>query len=309
MANFSTPFASTGPRRTPNADEKANGFPCGAADQTLFNGMFHRIEAELGEVISYAGLVPTDAQYNQVRLAIQAMIAAATGGGEPEDYVLLNQLTARIPIFPDVQTADGRMNITSPANGIVRVPGGINFLHRGVNPIVTVQTDFNTVSSRTYHLRWNPTDGLALRHLGDNTYNPDGLAESNSYFDSKYDDMLLARVVTSSTNVPTITPLANKSRLALQTIIQGSNGQLLSGNGARFDLSHIYNWARSPDTFALALARVTTGTPTDGDISIGALGTNPEVSPVNLAPDRYRLSQTILWDDAEGIWMQFTAGA
>lgn len=248
MANFATPFANSGPRRVPTSDEKANGFPCGAADQALFNGLFHRLESEIGEVITFAGLTPTDAQYNQLRLAIQAMIAAATGGGDPEDYVLLDQLTARLPFYPHMLTADGRMNITSPANGTIRIPGGITFLHRGVSPIVTVQTDFNTVSSRTYHLRWNPTDGFSLKYLGDNAYNPDSLAENNAAFDSTYDDMLVARVVTNSTNVPTITPLANLDRLtaAFTKATYESTTGSAGGWAALPYLNGTLNWARTP---------------------------------------------------------------
>lgn len=250
MANFATPFANSGPRRSPTSDERANGFPCGPADQALFNGLFHRIEAELGEVITFAGLTPTDAQYNQVRLAIQAMIAAATGGGEPEDYVLLNQLTSRLPFYPDMQTADGRMNITSPANGTIRIPGGITFLHRGVSPVVTVETDFNTVASRTYHLRWNPTDGFALKWTGDAGYNPTALAEDNAAFDSTYDDMLVGRIITNSSNVPTITALANKSELL--TTLTKTTYETVAGSGAgggrgpNTAPTHNINWARSP---------------------------------------------------------------
>lgn len=311
MANFATPFASTGPRRTPNADEKANGFPCGPADQTLFNGMFHRIEAELGDLITFAGLVPTDAQYNQVRLAVQALIASATGGGEAEDYVLINQLTARLPIFPELLTGDGRMNITSPANGIVRVPGGITILHRGVSPHVTVQTDFDTVASRTYHLRWNPTDGLNLQWVGSNIYNPLGVSEDDPGFDSNYNDVLLARVITSSTNVPTILPLANKSQLTFEGVVTGTNGQLISQNGSRWDFNQTLAWARRPTTFSIAIARNSTGPglADDHDFNISLLGTNPEVSATNISVNRYRWQNTIMRDGSQDLDMHFSARA
>lgn len=297
MANFQTPFASTGPRRTPNADEKANGFPCGAADQTLFNGMFHRIEAELGELITFAGLVPTDAQYNQVRLAVQALIAAATGGGEAEDYVLIDQLAARIPIFPEVQTADGKMNITSPANGTIRMPGGINFLHRGVVPHVTVQTDFNTVSSRTYHLRWNPTDGYQLKHLGDNTYNPDGLAEDNVFFDSTFDSMLIARVITNAGNVPTITPLANKDRMDIQGYTNNGATPIIIQPGdasasVTFDLVN-QNWARRPRFLSANPVMGATATGTNG-------GLDGKANQCALTATRYKVTAQIGSDFLNG---------
>lgn len=217
MANFETPFASAAARRSPNADEKANGFPCGPADQTLFNGMFHRIEAELGNLIAYAGLPGNDSDLSQVRKAVMSLIDSATGGGAAANYLLLSQAAARLPIFPEVMSTDGRINFTVPALGTVRLPGDVGILHRGINLINTVQTDFNTLANRTYHIRWNPVDGFQMKLLTDNNYNPDGHGEAHGMFDSTYDDVLLARVVTNSGNVATITPTANKAVLRLQS--------------------------------------------------------------------------------------------
>ena len=263
MANFETPFASQAARRSPTADEKANGFPCGAADQTLFNGMFHRIEAELGNLIAYAGLVGTDSDLNQVRKSIVTLIEAATGGGETENYLQMAQVIARLPLWPEIQSADGRINITSPANGIVRVPGGINMVHRGVNLLTSVQTDFNTVASRTYHLRWNGATGLELRSLGDNGYNPDGLAEDNVAFDTTYDSALLARVTTNSGNVATITPLSNKQNLKASAVVPTVAAGLNGTNGAIFDFTYNVNFARTPE-YLYADHRVYTDGPVVG---------------------------------------------
>lgn len=247
MANFEVPFSNTGPRRSPTADEKANGFPCGAADQTLFNGMFHRLEAELGNLISFAGLTPTDADFTQVRKAVEALISAATGGGATADYVLLSQVMSRMPLFPEVQSTDGRINLTAPATGTVRVPGGVNILHRGLNLVTTVQTDFATVVSRTYHVRWNPTDGLSLKWLGDAGYNPGGLAEDNVAFDSTFDDMLIARVVTNSSNIATFTLLANKDRVFYTDTAVGTDSVVeVSDNLYRKDLQFNFNMGRAP---------------------------------------------------------------
>lgn len=254
MANFATPFASSGPRRNPTSDERANGFPCGPADQTLFNGLFHRIESELANVITAAGLTPTDASFNQVQQAIAALIDAATGSGETENYLLMSQAIARLPIMPEVLSADGRINITSPANGTVRLPGGVNFLHRGINTQVTNQADFPTVSNRTYHLRWNPTDGFALKNVGDSGYNPDGLDETDAVFDTTYDDMLVARVVTNSVNAPTITKLANKTRLTFSGVKDGAAHVFTSGSGndgVRYSHTFTHNWGARADIISI----------------------------------------------------------
>lgn len=245
MANFSTPFASTGPRRNPSADEKANGFPCGAADLLLFNGLFHRLESELGEVIQFAGVTPSDADNTTLRQAILALIASVTGSDPDADYALTSQLSTRLPIFPEVLTSDGTFNITSPANGTIRVPGGINFLHRGVGLYTTAQTDLNTVSSKTYHLRWSPGGGFVLRDLGDNTYNPGTLPEASDTFDSTFDDMLVGRVVTNSGNVPTIVSLANKHKLTKVGSKTTMERQAGAWSGLP-SLSVSLNWARTP---------------------------------------------------------------
>lgn len=246
MADFSTPFGSVGGNiRLPTEDERQEGFPCGPADRALFNELFRRIEAELGAVVQEAAITPSDSDDTTVLQAILALIEAATGGGDTESYVTMAQARARLPIFPDVLHADGHLNVTSPAPGQVRVPAGRIFQHRGIFQVTTVETDFATLASKTYHLRWNPTDGFGLYDLADIGYNPTVLDEANSVFDSTFDDMLVARVVTNSSNVPAITNLINKSRLSSQTLWRGQvthalNWTTLIGTGVAL------NWARMP---------------------------------------------------------------
>lgn len=248
MANFSTPFSSVGGNhRLPTEDERDDGFPCGPADRPLFNGMFRRIEAELDAIVQEGGITPSDSDDTTVLQAILALIDAATGGGDTSNYVLMTQARARLPIFPDVLHADGHLNITSPSTGQVRVPAGRIFQHRGIFQVTTAQTDFATLSSKTYHLRWNPTDGFALKDLADTGYNPSALAETNSAFDSTFDDMLVARIVTNSSNVPTITNLINKVRLVSQTTWRGAlDHEVSSSWGTITGTAVSLNWARSP---------------------------------------------------------------
>lgn len=248
MANFSIPMGRDAERRLPTTDERQNGFPCGAASQALFNGLFHRIESEIGEVISHAGLTPDDTDLTQLRQAINALIAASTGEGETSDYILLSQAKSRLPIFPEFLTSDGRVTVTSPSTGTVRLPGSVNFLHRGISPHTTTQTDFSTTASKAYHLRWNETDGFSLKDLADSAYNPSSLAETSDTFDSSFDDMLVARVITNSSNVATITNLANKNNLTLRY----EKTTLDAGTAGVFDVDTIpaltadLNLARTP---------------------------------------------------------------
>lgn len=207
---------------------------------------FEHPQRELVHLIEHSGQTPDAADLQQVRKAIDTLIAAATGGGDTAQFVTFAQARARLPIFPEIVSADGRINVTSPAAGTVRVPSGVQFMHRGIYPVTTAETDFATVASKTYHLRWHPTDGLALKDLADAGYNPSVLAEGNTGFDTSYDDMLIARVVTNSSNVATITNLANRDRLSsnhVKDTFEQQGGGTWSGLPG---LSASINWARTP---------------------------------------------------------------
>lgn len=317
MADFNVPFASNAGRRNPSADEKQNGFPCGPADQFLFNALFYRIEAELRSVLIEGGVIPGDSSTGQVRDAIQNMIDAATGGGETGSYLLLTQASSRLPIFPEIESADGRINITSPAGGTVRIPGGVDFMHRGISPITTAQTDFATQPSKTYHVRWSPSGGYALKDLTDVAYNPSSLPEANSAFDSKYDDMLMARVVTNASNIATITTLANKSRLVVSTIVNGTDYALSGANGANALFSQTLNWARAPDAKKLGIITLAFLQPnTDSDVNtfdpVGVTRSDPSAvvaAPRALPVTRYGLAAAIMHDFTTQMGAQFTASA
>lgn len=302
MADFDPPFGQDGERRLPTTTEREHGFVCGPADKELFTGLFHRIEAEIGEVIEHAGIAPTDERNTLLREAIEALIAAATGSGPTEDYLLMVQARSRLPIYPDVITSDGKIGIVTPSAGQVRVPGGITFQHRGIFRVTTNQTDFSTDVSKTYHLRWNPSDGFVMRDLASGTYNPTAAPETNSTFDSSYDDMLIARIITNSSNVATITNLINKDRMFKKLTMQGQNwrpaGRLQERIG---DFSGTLNWARTPKTSAFSLARhYSSQTTTDGDsdlyiVEYGGSHLSPmlDAFPFN----RYESKFSMLHDD------------
>ncbi|MEF2554054.1 hypothetical protein VQ042_22390 [Aurantimonas sp. A2-1-M11] len=267
MAKFDTPFSSSADRRYPTSDERQNGFPCGPADQRLFNGLFYRLESEIGEVIDHAGIIQTDDRFTQLREAIVALIEAATGGGDPENYLLVSQARARLPVFPEVQNVDGKIVVTAPATGTVRVPGGVTFLHRGIFPVTTVQEDFATVSSKTYHLRWNPTDGFSLNDVSDTDYNPSLYVEANPLLDSTYDDMLVARIITNSSNIATITNLVNKSRILTEIANEGNMTTSSAANLASRVAQLSWNLARTPVMSVYPTSIGTSGTAAGGQFA------------------------------------------
>lgn len=206
---------------------------------------------ELEHLIAFAGLTPAQTDLEQVRKAIEALISAATGGGDTSQFLLVSQARSRLPIYPEIDTADGRMIVTSPGAGSVLVPPTVSIMHRGIYPLSTSDYDevdrtFATSASKTYHLRWNPTDGFELKDLADSGYNPTVAAESSVIFDSTYDDMIVARVVTNVGNVATITNLANRHRLGLQ--IEKTTFETWVGGGAAPTpvVDRTVNWARQP---------------------------------------------------------------
>lgn len=260
MANFSKPFSEDNvSRRNPSASEQCDGFECGDLDLDLFNGMFHRIEAEIGEVVNFAGIASTNDRNTFLREAIESIAinaAAAATGSIPttstDGFLSLTQATSRLPIFPEIQTADNRINVSSPAAGTVRIPSGVTFTHRGIENIVTTQQDFATSASTIYHVRWSPTNGYELLSLSDASYNPSSLAETDTSFDSDFDSMLIARVITNSSNIPVITNLSNahslsqngeSANLTPEPFTQSTSANLASSTplGNRETL----NWARN----------------------------------------------------------------
>ena len=262
MADFDPPFAWDGERRVPTADEIQSGIGCGPFSLPMWNWLFWSLWSELGEVITHAGLTPDNGDMTQVRQAIQAMIDASTGGGDTESYLTLLQASVRLPIFPEVQNDNGHFGVITPAAGQVRVPAGVSFLHRGISPYATVQTDLATDASKTYHLRWNKTDGFTLKDLASSGYNPGTLAESDASFDSTYDDMLVARVVTNSSNVPTITNLVNRSRLRHLSTSTGTASKVTSSEAndtIRYDAVFTLNWGRTPHPVMTGYTQLSAG--------------------------------------------------
>lgn len=214
-------------------------------------------QREIVNVIAYVGRTPTNEDPDQLRKSIQDLIAAETGGGDPESYVTLAMLRARLPHFPDVLTADGRINVSSPGAGLIQIPSGVTVMHRGVHPISTsdfIEDDrtFETDANRTYHCFMDLADDGTPHFVDvtDGSYNPDVLAETAATFDSTPDKALLCRVKTDVANVPTITNLANRDRLFLEASTSGPATKFTNNSNtfdaARFSGSFAVNWARTP---------------------------------------------------------------
>ncbi|MGV4796116.1 hypothetical protein [Rhizobium sp. F40D2] len=280
MADFNPPWSVNGERREPTNDEQDLGFGCGPADLALFNWQFWALQSEINKVIIESGITPSNGDMTQLWKAIKALIDAATGGGATSDYLLMSQARLRLPIYPDVQTASGKIGILSPGTGLVRIPAGVVFQHRGIYPVTTVLADLPTDASKTYHLRWSSTGGFELKDLLSGVYNPSALAETDATFDSKYDDMLVARVITNSSNIPAITDLVNKVQLQDIRVLTGTRINSPSIDGTRYTFQSTLNWARTPK-FLHSISRVS-----DPNSIAGIRDQAPETLTVN----RYELA-------------------
>jgi hypothetical protein len=251
---YNAPFGSADPNAA-YVDRNTPGAVSGSRVPAL---AIEAPQREIEAVIVAAGIDPNKADMTQLLQAIGKLIDAATGGGGDDNYLLMTQARSRLPIFPEVLTADGRLPVISPANGTVRLQSGYQFLHRGIFNVTTVQSDFSTVANKTYHLRWTKEAGFALKDLADSAYNSGALPETDVVFDSSYDDMLVARVVTSGGNVATIKQLANKARL-FASFAKTTMEQKAGGWTGLPALQAEQNWARTPNHKAIPSFNVEIG--------------------------------------------------
>ena len=213
MSDFSTPFGNDSDRRTPTAQELMKGFECGPADREIFNFLVNRLEAELASIIADSGLTPVATDRNTLLLSLRRIIARDTGTSPDTEYLLYATLKDFVKIYPEIETPGNLVTITVSADNREITIDEFTVVHRGMKRITVPETTLDIFSGRTYHLRWNETDGVTVTETNDADYNPDGLDEDDVKFDTTYDDLLLARIVVSGTGVPTITRLRNDTKM------------------------------------------------------------------------------------------------
>lgn len=123
-----------------------------------------------------------------------------------------------LPLYPEIKTDSGLLNVLTPSPGLISIEASDVIVYRGwksfnIADYSISQRQFDTLSNKTYHLRWRSDGGFELKDLADNVYNPFGLPEKSEIFDTTVDDMLCAKIVTDSSNAITITKLINKAFL------------------------------------------------------------------------------------------------
>lgn len=217
----------------------------------------------------------------QLRYAIQGM---GVDEAEGDDTMLLQcfqklQFTnwLNLPIYPESLESGYVIGLTDQGGGSILVDAGQEFLHRGWNKVAT--NDYSagartlaTSANKTYHVRWQYNGGspiFVIKDTADGAYNPGALAETNPAFDSDFDDMLIAKIVTDGSNNPTITSLKNAAELRTQIEWTGEMTSNKNNNHARASFSTTYNWARTPRASAsMRFINYNNGQTNDEDMAI-----------------------------------------
>jgi len=247
---------------------------------------------EILSVINAGGLTPSEEDTTQLLQAINAIIATAISNIVIDEQELTLPSLAYNPIYPEILTGGGLMTVTA-SSGQVQIAAGQQFVHRGGNLYNTTDTDvgdrtFSTLASKTYHLRWRHNGGspvFVLADLADAGYNPASAAETSTAFDSAFDDMLIARVVTDGNNTPTVTALKNQhvlrtsgeaigARGALGGEQSGDNTSGMSGSPAASIVNYLsvpINFARKPDAFVSSINDLWTSRQGDANAGVRAL--------------------------------------
>lgn len=231
----------------------------GARDGTAVQaGYLNGVLMQIRRAIRGMGIGENNADDDMLLKAIQA---AAAG------LVTEAALLAAMPIHALVGTA-GTIAYSTGSGSIV-VSTGQAITRRGVRSysldnLSLANRTFVTLANKTYHLRWYapgigratpaaswPDGRLYLEDIIDATYNPSALAETNSAFDSGYDSVLLAKVVTNGANALTVVPLLNLPFMYLDmnsSYDQGTPGAFSLSGSFYLSCAHSFgfNWARTP---------------------------------------------------------------
>jgi hypothetical protein len=191
-------------------------------------------------------------------------------------FQLMNPLPPRerftALVFPEINGNNNTLPLGTGSNTVI-VPSGCNFIWRGCIRINTddfsaAQRTLATVGSKTYYVRWHapgvgdasdigawPNGRFVIKDIADVSYNPGGISDTAaaaSVFDSTYDDMLIARVVTSAGNAATIINLANKARL-FAAYTSGGSYPVGPPNNFGYAATDYFNlnWARTPPVYSV----------------------------------------------------------
>lgn len=244
----------------------------------------------------------------------ESPLSVRTAEGEQPGIVSLGDIDSRFlalirnnPTFPEIQTADNRLALTDDGAGIVKVDASQTWIWRGLIQMSADDFDladrsFATSANKTYHLRWDASgtgDATPEANWPNGRFELVDLtgatpAETDPIYDSTFDRMLIARIVTDGANSATITKLGNKANLTLSAF-QSDTG---NSNSTEPDLARNYqangnfNWARVPTNFSHSAVLGATEFASNTNTLVQGVANWTDVTRL----DRYGFEMTILTD-------------
>lgn len=173
---------NTDNHRLPTALEKQEGFPCGPLDRELFNKLFNSLQAEIGAVVTDAGLTSTDVTDTWLRDSIRQLIsngrddfviwidASVTytigpGGDYPDiravmsylsDFLIADGVTVTLQFTAGVHTYTGDVNITHPTSRNIR------FIGANMSAAPPVKSDFTVTGNSVAARASDATTNIAM---------------------------------------------------------------------------------------------------------------------------------------------------
>jgi len=271
-----------------NPDDDRWYAPCTspeANDGTLLSAQdFNMFVAQLRRAIRGMEVVEDPTDDDMLLKAIQAAM------------VDVQALAENVPLFPEIKTADNKMTV-SAGTGEVIVSADEEVVFRGLVKVSTfdwslAQRTLAHAADKTYHLRLSLAGGFALKDLEDAGYNPSALAETDPAFDSTFDDMLIAKVVTNGSNVATITRLRNAHALSQEGEEQITEATYEPNPGGVANITQgtdvTLDWARRPRARLISIIDGTSSHSDDeGDPQYGVNGI--EINAGVYARSRYKV--------------------
>lgn len=254
-AYFEGMLVKTVPGATNTGAATANVFSLGSKKVLRYDGT----PAQPGDLQNG---VPTFWRYS-------ASADSAAGAFLIEPWALAMMALDRLPIYPEIDTASAKLALTATTGQIV-IDGGQSFRHRGHRVVNTSDTasgsrTFATAINKTYHLRWTWSAGAGSYSLVDMT--SASPTESDRSYDSTYDRLLIARVVTNGSNVLTVTPYVNKHDLNAQGELLFNDvtwaGDLVAPSAMLHGTVVTVDWGRRPQAAMAMMTSISTTTTSD----------------------------------------------
>lgn len=243
-------------------------------------------QREIVNAIIAGGLVPDKDKQNQLAKII-------------EQLKLSTPDLSHLPVYPTIQSANNKFVVTNDNGGAFVINTGQSWVIRGskaYNTDTYSQADrtLSYLANKTYHLRWSAPNGFSLNDLTDSQYNPSSLDEVSTTFDSSYDDILIARVVTDASNTAVITTLANIDDLQMTTLLKEEVS--ITSPGYEWwhqPLVHL-NWARTP---VLVMSQM----------GMTVAGTYGAIEPINLETrNAVSLAGSYGWQNQTAVRTRYT---